>query len=327
MRKVLVTGASGFVGGHVVHALHARGLAVRCLVRRSSRIEFIAPLAPEFVFGDVTGPEKLSDALEGVNAVVHCAGLTKARSFQEYLQVNEVGCRHLYAACRERRGSIDRIVHIGSLAAIGPAIGGKPVTEESAPHPVSDYGWSKLAGQRVAKSYQSDLPITILVPPAVYGPRDADFLVYFKFVGRGIMPRIGNRERPISLVYVKDLARAAADLLASDRAAGKTFFVNDGGIHTWKSVSEVIAQVMGKTPKSVPVPRAVLRGAGVLGDFYALLAKRTPLINSQKVREFLQEGWLCSAERIRDELGFRPQYPLAEGMRETFAWYKENKWL
>ncbi len=327
MRKVLVTGASGFVGGHVVHALHERGFAVRCLVRRSSRLDFIAPLSPELAYGDVTEADRFAEALEGVDAVIHGAGLTKAPSLREYLRVNEEGCRNLYAACRARTRALAKIVHIGSLAAIGPAVGGAPVTETSAPHPVSDYGRSKLAGQQIAESCQKELPIAILLPPAVYGPRDVDFLVYFKFVGGGIMPRIGKSARPISLVYVKDLARAAVELLVSDRTAGAAYFINDGCIHSWEKVAEVIARIMGKTPKSVPVPVTVLRCAGALGDLYSKLAGRTPLFNSQKVREFLQEGWICSAQRIRDELGFKPQYSLETGMQETFSWYKEHKWL
>jgi len=327
MQKVLVTGASGFVGGHVVHSLHARGFSVRCLVRKTSRLQFLEPLAPELVIGDVTEPEKLVAALDGVDAVVHCAGLTKATSLQEYLRVNEGGCRKLYAACLKRRHEIARIVHISSLAAIGPAIDGQPVTEESAPHPISYYGKSKLAGQRVAESCRDQLPIAILLPPAVYGPWDADFLVYFKFVRQGIMPRIGNSSRRISLIYVKDLARAVAELLVNERAPGHTYFVSDGCNHTWTSVADTIARVMGKAPKRVPVPVLVLRCAGAIGDLFSKITGRTPLINSQKVLEFLQEGWTCSAERIHDEMGFHPGYTLAQGMRETLAWYQENKWL
>jgi nucleoside-diphosphate-sugar epimerase len=327
MQKVLVTGASGFVGGHVVHALHARGFSVRCLVRKTSHLEFLEPLAPELVIGDVTEPEKLETVLDGVDAVVHCAGLTKAPSLQEYLRVNEAGCRNLYAACLKRRHKIARIVHIGSLAAVGPAVDGRPVTEVSAPHPVSHYGKSKLAGQRVAESCRNELPIAILLPPAVYGPRDTDFLVYFKFIRRGIMPLIGNSARRISLVYVKDLARAVVELLVNERAAGHTYFVNDGCTHTWTSVADTIARVMDKAPRRVFVPVPVLWCAGAIGDLFSKIAGGTPLINSQKVLEFLQEGWTCSAERIRDELGFQPGYTLAQGMRETFAWYQENKWL
>jgi len=327
MQKVLVTGASGFVGGHVVHALHARGFSVRCLVRKSSRLEFLEPLAPELAIGDVTKPETLETALDDVDAVVHCAGLTKAPSLQEYLRVNEAGCSNLYAACLKRSHKIARVVHISSLAAVGPAVDGRPVTEASAPHPISHYGKSKLAGQRIAESYRDKLPLAILLPPAVYGPRDEDFLVYFKFIRRGIMPRIGNSTRLISLIYVKDLARAVVEVLLNERAAGQTYFVTDGCTHTWTSFADTIARVMDKAPKRVPVPITVLRCAGVIGDLFSRITGATPLINSQKVLEFLQKGWICSAERIRDELGFQPIYTLAQGMRETASWYQENKWL
>jgi len=327
MQNVLVTGASGFVGGHIVQALRAQGIAVRCLVRRSSRLDFLRPSAPEFAWGDVRKPETLAPALAGIDAVVHCAGLTKAGTRREYFQVNADGSQNLYSACREHKGRLARIVHISSLAALGPAIEGKPVTEDSAPHPVSDYGESKLAGQRIAEHWMNELPVSILIPPAVYGPHDADFLVYFKFAAHGFVPLLGRRPRFLSLIYGRDLAEAALRILSSERAAGRSYLVNDGGEHSWAEVADAIGAAMQRTPRHIHLPVAAGRILGMMADLGAKLTGRAGLISSQKVHEFLQISWTCSSRRIGNELDFHPRYSLKVGMRETLAWYKENSWL
>lgn len=327
MRKVLVTGASGFVGGHVVHALQSRGLAVRCLVRPTSRLDFIASLAPELALGDVTEPETLHPALDGVDGVVHCAGITKSSSRTGYFRVNEDGPRNLYAACKARAGNFTSIVHVSSLAALGPSRDGTPVTEDCVPHPVSDYGESKLAGQRVAESFVGYLPLSIVVPPAVYGPRDADFYVYFKFVARGFVPLIGAGTHHISLVYVKDLAAAIVEVLVSNLGAGRSYLVDDGSIHTWSSVADTIARAMEKTPRRIYMPAIAAKGAGLIGDLCSKITGKASIVSSQKVREFLQASWTCSSRRLCDELGFRPQYILARGIEETLCWYREKEWL
>jgi len=327
MRTVLVTGASGFVGSHIVEALHSRGIGVRCLVRRTSGLDFIASLQPELALGDVTLPATLAPALEGADAVVHCAGLTKAASSRDYFRVNEEGCRNLYAACMDFRPRLARIVHIGSLAAFGPAADGRPITEESPPRPVSDYGRSKLAGQRVAETYARDLPINVVIPPAVYGPRDRDFLVYFRLVDRGIMPFIGRAARHLSLIYARDLAEAVVRVLMSESATGRTYLVDDGSVQSWAGMAAAIGRAMGKTPHRVYIPAVVARGAGMMGDLLARLRGKPVLLNGQKVKELLQSMWICSSDRIREELGFRAAYSLEEGIRETLAWYREHQWL
>jgi nucleoside-diphosphate-sugar epimerase len=327
MRRALVTGASGFVGGHVVHALHARGICVRCLVRRSSRLDFIRPLAPELIFGDITQPETLGPALEDVDGVVHCAGLTRAHSRAEYFRVNEAGAGNLYSACRTRKDRIAKIIYVSSLAAFGPALNGVPVTEESTPRPVSDYGESKLAGRRMAESFMAELPFSIIVPPAVYGPNDPDFLVYFKFVARGIIPLAGKSPPSLSLVYAKDVAEAIVEALVDARSTGRSYLVDDGGIHTWTSLADTIGRAMNRRPRSMKIPAAILRGAGIIGDWQARLTGITPLISSQKVREILQNAWTCSSRRINNELGFFPHYSLEAGIEETLRWYLEHRWL
>lgn len=327
MRKIFVTGATGFVGGHLVRALRSRGFPIRCLVRPTSNLAFIKTADPELVIGDVSDPSTLEAALGDADAVVHCAGLTRAGSRREYFRVNEGGTQNLLAACAKRKARIRSIVHISSLAAIGPSIDGLPVTEETEPHPVSDYGSSKLAAQRAAESLKSDLPICVIVPPAVYGPCDSDFLIYFKLVSRGLMPQIGPADRRLSLLYAEDLAGAVVSALTNGRAAGRTYLVEDGAIHSWTSVGETIARAMNRSVRRLRIPAPVVKGIGALADFGSKITGRAWLINSQKVEDFTQTAWTCSSRRIREELAYQPLNSLEEGIRKTLAWYRENRWL
>jgi nucleoside-diphosphate-sugar epimerase len=327
MKKVLVTGASGFVGGHIVHRLHELGISVRCLVRKTSDLAFIAPVHPEIVIGDMTAVTGLQSALQGVDAVIHCAGVTKAARTDVYFRVNEEGCRNLYAACMEFRSELRKIVHIGSLAALGPASVDRPVTEDSPPHPVSDYGRSKLAGQRIAEAHMCELPVSVVLPPAVYGPRDRDFLTYFKLVSLGITPIVGRDPRYLSLIHAGDLAAAVSHVLLNDAATGRSYLVDDGTVYTWADVADAIGRAIGKKALPVHLPVFGARLVGSAGDLLAWLTGREILLDSGKVEEMLQPAWTCSAARIRDELGYTPRYGLDEGMRNTLSWYRENRWL
>ena len=327
MNKVFVTGASGFVGGHVVRRLHELEIPVRCLVRKTSDLSFIAPLRPEIAFGDVTEPAGLQRALQGVDAVIHCAGVTKATSPDTYFRVNEAGCRNLYAACMEFKSALRKIVHISSLAALGPSSADRPATEGSPPRPVSDYGMSKLAGQKIAEAHMNDLPVSIVIPPAVYGPRDRDFLSYFKLVSLGIKPFVGREPRYLSLIHARDLAAAVSLVLLNDGARGTCFLVEDGTVHTWADVAEAIGREMGRKAVPLHLPVFAARALGSAGDLLARLTGKETLLNSQKVEEMLQAAWTCSAARIRHELGFAARYGLDEGIRNTLSWYRENRWL
>ena len=327
MPSVLVTGASGFVGSHIVQALRAQGIAVRCLVRRTSRLDLLRPSAPEFAWGDVSEKATLGPALKGVDAVIHCAGLTRARSRSEYFRVNADGCQNLYSACTEIKGQLAKIVHISSLAALGPAIEGKPVNEETVPRPVSDYGASKLAGQRIAEARMDRLPISVIIPPPVYGPGDDDFLAFFKLVSRGFAPLVGRRPCTLSLIYVKDLAGAVLRVLFSARAIGRRYLVSDGCHYDWRDVAGAVGVAVNRRPRYIHLPAWAARIAGMIGDLAATITGKPRLLSSEKVRELLQTSWTCSAQPIYEELGYRAEYPLQRGVKETLAWYRDKGWL
>lgn len=327
MNRVLVTGASGFVGSHIVRVLAAEGISVRCLVRGKSRLDFIKQYHPELVIGDITEPATLSKALQGVDGIVHCAGLINATTFRQYIKVNQEGSQNLYEACKKTSTDLKSIVHISSLGALGPSINNELVTEEREPQPISYYGESKLGGQKVAESCMQELPITILIPTAVYGPFDIDFLAYFKFIKKRIMPFVGGKTRYVSLIYAKDLAQAVFKSLVNTNAIGKKFLVEDGAIQTWESIAQTICKAMEKDPVRIHIPVSIAKGVAFFMDLVSIVSGRAQLLNSQKVRELLQPAWICSSARIRSELGFQPRYDLEKGIRETLEWYQRNNWI
>jgi len=325
--RILVTGGNGFVGSHLVEALLAQGHQVRCLVRPTSDLSFIASLPLEWVYGTLEDRESLERACRGVDAIYHFAGVTKAPDAATYFRVNAQGTRALLEACWRVNPGVQRFVYCSSQAAAGPADGLEPVDESCPPRPVSHYGRSKLAGEEAVRSYAGRMPVVILRPASAYGPRERDILAYFRLVARGLKLLPGGGRRWLSLIYVGDLVRLALRVLDEERAVGQTYFACDGEIHDWEETIDTLAAALGKRPLRIVIPIPLLEAFAALGGMWAKLSKRPFLLNDQKVLEMKQRYWLCDASKARRELGFIPQVDLATGFAHTAHWYREHGWL
>jgi len=326
-KRALVTGANGFVGSHLVEALLAQGYRVRCLVRPTSDLTFIEDLPVEWAYGDVARGEDLEAACVGADVVCHLAGATKARDRETYFRVNAAGTRHLLAACEQAPPGLRRFVYASSLAAAGPSPNGHPIDESRPPQPLTYYGQSKLQAEQFCHEYADRLPIVILRPPAVYGPRERDIYFYFQTVNRGVKLLLGRGERRASFVFVHDLVSLVLRTLKDDRAVGQTYFVAEGRDYDWQEIGELIASALGQRALRVVVPEGLLPAIAAAAGLQAKLTGQPALLNDQKLIELRQRYWVCSAEKARRELGFEARYDLATGVRLTAQWYRENGWL
>lgn len=325
--RALVTGATGFVGSHLVEALVAGGHQVRILARPTSSFEWIGKLDVERATGHLEDQKALENAVRDMEWVFHVAGLTKARKLGSYMKANAMGTFNLLQACAQMKEPPQKVILLSSLAAWGPNYPSCPRGEAEPCKPVSHYGLSKAWAEEVAIGFASRLPLVILRPTAVYGPRDKDVLAFFRMVKKGWFIRLGGQERYICMIHVKDLVRAM--LLAAEACveSGSVYPISDGEVHTWSKVARILAEIMGVSVRTVNVPLAMAWMAALLSEAWSWISGLPPLYNREKLKEMLQPGWTCSIEKSKAELGFQPSIALEEGLRETYLWYRSMGWL
>jgi nucleoside-diphosphate-sugar epimerase len=313
------------VGGHLVEALLADGQDVRCLLRQSSNTRWLEGLPVDRVTGRLEDVEALAASASGVDTVYHLAAVTKAPDRETYYRVNAEGTARLAEVCG-RRATPPRFVYVSSTAAVGPSRPGDAVCEEDECNPVTDYGRSKLEGEREVAKRADRLPFAIVRPPAVFGPRDRDMLSFFWFVNRGIKPVITGPERILSVIFVKDLVRGIL-LAGKSNALNETFNIAYDEPVKWGEFTDTIAEVLGKKTIRIPVPPAVLWGAAAVNEFGNALLGKTTIFNRQKVREMRQVSWVCDTGKSLRTLGYKPEFTLRESIEITARWYQENGWL
>ncbi len=303
-----------------------RGIATRLLLRPTSSDRFIKPhlKSVEVADGSIARPDSLAAALQGITHVIHCAGLVKALRIREFYEVNQAGTRNLVEAANT--AGIRRLVHVSSLAAAGPGTAEYPVRGSDTPHPVSEYGKSKLAGEQEVRQ-RARVEWLILRPPAVYGPRDAEFLRLFKAVKAGLLPDVGCGRQALSLVFVEDLARVIVDCLSHPAAAGRVCFVANPEVRTALEFGGLVARELGKRPIRVPIPTPLLWPVCWGQELVSQLTRTPNVLSRQKYSELRAPGWVCESSTLKAELGLECPTGLSEGVARTARAYQAAGWL
>jgi len=327
--RILLTGGSGFLGSHIAEQLDGQGADVRALVRPTSDTRFLEGLAHvTLLSGALSDKDSLLAATEGVEGIIHAAGLVKARRPADFYQTNEQGTANLLDAAKQNAPGIERFVLVSSLAVMGPSEDGRPVPAGAAPNPVTHYGRSKLAAEQAARAEEQSLPITIIRPPMIYGPRDREVLPFFKSVQLGVLPLTGSPSSLLSAVYAADCAAACIKALDADVPSGSTYFVEDGGLETLGGLIAHIENALDRRAwLRVPVPRFLMYGAALGSEFYGRVMGRAVMLTRDKLNELLAPHWVCDSTEAQAALGWKPRTSFAEGTRLTGAWYRREGWL
>ena len=335
--RALITGASGFIGGHLAAALVKQGHRVTCLVRKTSRIDDLSSLGAEFAYGDVRDAASLTRATRDVDAVFHLAGLTKALAYEELLRVNEQGTTNVAQACADQPAPPVLVV-VSSLAAAGPSPADRPRLEADPACPVSNYGRSKRAGELAALRYADRVPLSIVRPPIVFGEGDADMLAMFrsiKWLRIHAVP--GFTERRASMVHVSDLvavliatAQRGERVLpsAEDNSSRGYYFLAAERNPTLAEWGQLIARSLGyRRLRVLRTPERVLWLAAGMNEALARLRRRPHIFSLDKIREATAGSWVCDADRARRQLDFSVGADLEDRFAQTARWYRSHGWI
>ncbi len=326
MPTAFLTGGTGFVGGHVARALVSHGWKVRLLVRAPARAAggLLENLSVETVAGDLSEGGIPDSAFAGVDAILHIAGLTKARTLEDYREVNVRGTERLVAAAA--RAVPDALfLIVSSLAAAGPAAGGRPVSDADPARPISWYGISKREGeQAVAQRWKG--PWIAVRPGVIYGPGDRGLFEYFRMAARGWVP-VPVREARVQVLGIDQVSLALARAASRRDLGGATRFLSDPDPVRLEDLAGLIARLPRRPARLIGIPNSAVRILGLFETAVEKVSGRSRPFNADKAREILGGDWLCDSSPLRRELDLPPPVPLEQGLRATWDWYLGSGWL
>jgi dihydroflavonol-4-reductase len=326
-QTVFVTGGTGFIGSHTVEHLLREGYHVRCLIRSDqSNRRWLNGLPIEYVKGDLSDSESLLKCLNDVDYIIHIAGVTKAKRKSDFIIGNVKTTQNLLDAASHSR-QLKKFCYISSLTAMGPSQTGIPLIEDAPCHPITSYAKSKLDAEQACQHAMHRLPITIIRPPAVFGPRDTDILEVFKWVNHGIKPIIGSPEKTLSLIYAPDLACGIVQVTRSERTSGEIYNISDPTIFTFSSIIDYLATLVQKRTIHVHLPKGLVYSMAGISQFISTFGKKPAVLNIEKARDLIQKHWVCDPRKIKEHLGFQTSTSIYDGLRITFEWYKKMGWL
>lgn len=330
MKKLFITGASGFIGSFIAEEALRRGFDTWVAVRASSSRRYLQDPRLHLLEVNLADEQQLTDQLRPhrFDYIIHAAGATKCSDAEDFFRVNRDGTAHLLHAVRALQMPVERVVFLSSLSVFGAiheTLPYKPITEADQPQPNTCYGRSKLEAEQVA--LQSGLPVVILRPTGVYGPREHDYFMMAKSIKEHIDFAVGFQRQDITFIYVKDVVAAVFSALTRG-TVGRAYFLSDGQVYQSSTFSDLLHEALGRPWwVRIKAPIWVLRLVCSAGEWYGRRTGKLIALNKDKFNILRQRNWQCDIGPAQRELGFSPQWNLRQGVAETVAWYKENHWL
>lgn len=347
MAKILITGASGFIGSFIVEEALKKGFETWAAVRRSSSKEYLQDERINFIELNLSSREQLVEQLREhqFDYVVHAAGVTKCLNKADFRRINTEGTKNLVEALMELQMPLKRFVFVSSLSVFGAIREQQPygeIRETDTPQPNTEYGRSKLEAERFldslikggqesplqSKSAEAEaFPYVILRPTGVYGPREKDYFLMAQSIKQHSDFAVGFKRQDITFVYVSDVVQAV--FLALEKGqTGRKYFLSDGEVYQSTTFSDLIHEELGRPWWiRITAPVWVLRVVTFCGEYVGRLTGKVTALNNDKYHILRQRNWRCDIEPARRELGYQPQVQLKEGVHRAISWYLENKWL
>ncbi len=314
MTRVLLTGATGFLGSHIAEVLVQQGLSLRCTLRQTSSLKWLAHLDTENRIVDFSDEPSLQKACEGIDVIVHNAGLTRARDELEFFEVNTYSTERLAQAAI--RAGVSRFIYISSLEARGP---------DGFTTAVSAYGKSKLAAEQLLRSLSGDIEVVLLRPAGVYGPRDTDLLSLFRLANYGFLPVPATRAR-LQPVHGRDVAEAVWASIRS-RAVPGPFAISAPQTYSWQEMAQLIETSLNRRLSVIHIPKEIFLGVAYTSEVVAKLLKQAPKLDRRRAKSLAYYSYTCDTTAFRDAFDWQAGITLADGLRETAVWYKKQGWL
>ncbi|MEO6882955.1 MAG: NAD(P)-dependent oxidoreductase [Bacteroidia bacterium] len=330
MKKILITGATGFIGGFLVEEALKKNYEVYASVRKSSNTQYLHDKRIKLIELDFSNPvslnQKMSEASR-FDIVIHNAGLTKAKTRTDYSLVNYHYSKNLIDTLIHLNKIPEKFIYMSSLSAFGP---GNPtslsvVKTTDTPYPITSYGKSKLETEKYLSGLQ-EFPFIIIRPTAVYGPRDKDMLTIFKLINKNIEMLIGFKKQYFTFIYVKDLINVVFQLIESN-IKNKSYFISDGSFYDGSVLGNIIKTQLKKKTIKMRLPVSIVKPLAFLSESTKFITGFTPIFNLEKVNELESINWKCDIQPLIDDIHFKADYNLENGIRETIEWYKKEKWL
>ena len=330
--KILITGASGFIGSFIVEEALKRGFETWAAVRKSSSRDYLKDERIRFIELNLSSKEQLVEQLRGMNFdyVVHAAGVTKCLNKQDFRRINTEGTKNLCEAILELKMPLKRLVYLSSLSIFGAIKEQQPyeeIRETDTPQPNTEYGRSKLEAERYLDSIGSRIPYIILRPTGVYGPKEKDYFVMAKSIKQHTDFAVGYKRQDITFVYVDDVVQAV--FLALEKGDnGRKYFLSDGEVYQSTTFSNLIHEELGRPWWiRITAPVWVLRIITFFGEHISRMTGKVSVLNNDKFNILKQRNWRCDIQSAIDELGYQPKVKLEEGVKRAVKWYKENGWI
>ena len=338
--KILITGASGFIGSFIVEEALNRGFEIWAAVRKSSSKAFLQDERIHFIELNLSSEAELKQQLKDIqfDYVVHAAGVTKCLHKEDFFRINTEGTKNLVRALLDLQMPLKRFVYISSLSIMGAIREEQPykeIREQDKAMPNTAYGKSKLEAEQwlvslnkeLEKRNEKLLPYVILRPTGVYGPRERDYFMMAKSIQSHTDFAVGFKQQDITFVYVTDVVQAV--FLAMEKGqTGRCYFLSDGEVYQSSTFSDLIRKELGNPWWiRITAPLWLLRIITFCGEYMGHITGKVTALNNDKYNIMKQRNWRCDINPARQELGYEPQVKLEEGVRRSIAWYKKNKWL